>query len=103
MLRFVSFWGFLGGYGLFAKNSSDSMDRFKTKSDGYGLCKTRFAPNITGSEKEKCHIQERCTRLPALTAERNVKFRSSQTVPGQFIAASATQNEDHHADIKHLS
>ena len=38
-----------------------------------------------------------------LTAERNVKFRSSQTVLGQFIAESATQNEDHRADIKRLS
>ena len=28
------------------------MDRFKTKSAGIGLCKTRFAPNKTGSEKE---------------------------------------------------
>jgi hypothetical protein len=38
-----------------------------------------------------------------LTAERNVKFHSSQTVPGQFTAESATPNEDHHADIKRVS
>jgi len=53
--------------------------------------------------KKKCHIQEKCTRQLALTAERNVMFRSSQTAQGQFTAASATQNEDHHADIKQLS
>jgi hypothetical protein len=38
-----------------------------------------------------------------LTAERNVKFHSSQTVPGQYTAESATPNEDHHADIKRVS
>jgi hypothetical protein len=43
---------------------------------------------------------EKCTRQPALTAEKNVKFLSSQTAQGQFIAESATQNEDHHEDIK---
>ncbi len=45
-------------------------------------------------------IRKRCTRQPALTAERNVKFHSSQTRVGQFTAESATQNEDHHADTK---
>ncbi len=64
------------------------------------MCKTCFAPNITGSEKRKWAIHERCTRQPVLTAERNVKFPSSQTAPGQFTAESATQNEDHQDDIK---
>ena len=36
-----------------------------------------------------------------LTAERNAKFHSSQTAPGQHTAENATQNEDHHADIRH--
>ena len=40
------------------------------------------------------------TRQPAQTAEKNVMFLSSQTVAGQFTAASATQNEDHHEDTK---
>jgi hypothetical protein len=35
-----------------------------------------------------------------LNAEKNVKFLSSQTAPGQFTAESATQNIDHHEDIK---
>ncbi len=78
------------------------MDRFKPEYAGIGLCKTVFAPNITGSEKRVC-ILKRCTRQPVLTAERNVKFHSSQTVLGQFTAESATRNEDHHADIKHLA
>jgi len=43
---------------------------------------------------------EKCTRQPALTAEKNVKFLSSQTAQGQFIAASAMQNEDRREDIK---
>jgi hypothetical protein len=43
---------------------------------------------------QKCHIQESLTRQLALTAERNVKFPSSQTVAGQYIAVSATLNED---------
>ena len=46
---------------------------------------------------------KRCTRQPVLTAEKNVKFLSSQTAPGQFTAENATQNEDHHADTKLLS
>ena len=32
--------------------------------------------------------------------ERNVKFPSSQTETGQYIAESATANEDHHEDTK---
>ncbi len=68
-----------------------------------GMCKTCFARNITGSENRKWDIQKKCTRQPVLTAERNVKFHSSQTVPGQFIAESAIANEDHHADSKLLS
>jgi hypothetical protein len=66
-------------------------------------CAINFAPNKTGSEKAKCHIHEKCTRLPVLTAAKNVKFHSSQTAHDQFTAASAMQNEDHHADIKLLS
>jgi hypothetical protein len=45
-------------------------------------------------------MEERCTRQPALTAERNVKSPSSQTEAGQCTAESATANEDHHEDIK---
>ncbi len=52
-------------------------------------------------------VTERCTRQPALTAEKNAKFLSSQTAPGQFTAESATLSEDHHEDTKrkleHLS
>jgi hypothetical protein len=77
-------------------------DKFKTELAGIGLCKTSFAPNVTGSEKTEC-IQKRCTRQPVLTAERNVKFHSSQTVLGQFTAESAIQNEDHHEDTKLLA
>jgi hypothetical protein len=48
-------------------------------------------------------VTERCTRQPAQTVEKNVMFLSSQTVAGQFIAVSATQNADHHAqDTKRL-
>ena len=43
---------------------------------------------------------KRCTRQPVLTAEKNVKFLSSQTVAGQFIAENATANVDHQEDIK---
>lgn len=57
--------------------------------------------NIVGVEIAKCHmVTKRCTRQPAQTAERNVKFHSSQTEAGQFTAVSATQNEDHHEDTK---
>ena len=45
-------------------------------------------------------MAKRCTRQPAATAERNVKFPSSQMEAGQFIAESATANEGHHEDIK---
>jgi hypothetical protein len=70
----------------------------------YVPCKKRFLhKQTTGSEIAKCHIQENHTRQPALTAERNVKFHSSQTAPGQFTAASATPNVDHHADSKNSS
>ncbi len=52
-------------------------------------------------------VTERCTRQPAPTAEKNAMFLSSQTVQGQFIAVSATQNADPHEDTKrkleHLS
>jgi hypothetical protein len=50
--------------------------------------------------KHKWDIIKRCTRLPALTVERNVKFRSNQTAPGQFTAESAIANEDHHEGTK---
>jgi hypothetical protein len=46
---------------------------------------------------------EKCTRQPALTVEKNVKFLSNQTAQGQCIAESATQNEDHQEDIKLIS
>ena len=39
-------------------------------------------------------VTERCTRQLAPIAEKNVMFLSSQTVAGQFIAASVTLNED---------
>jgi hypothetical protein len=42
-------------------------------------------------------VTERCTRQPAQTVEKNVKFLSNQTVAGQFTAVSATPNVDHHA------
>jgi hypothetical protein len=48
-------------------------------------------------------VAKRCIRQPALTAEKNVMFLSSQTAQGQFTAENATQNEDHHEDIKLLS
>ena len=54
--------------------------------------------------KNKCrHIQKRCTRQPAQTVEKNVMFLSNQTEAGQYTAENATQNEDHHEDIKLLS
>ena len=43
---------------------------------------------------------EKCTRQPALTVERNVKFHSNLTAAGQCTAENATANEDHHEDIK---
>jgi hypothetical protein len=45
-------------------------------------------------------VTKKCTRQPAQTVEKNVKFLSSQTEAGQFTAVSATQNEDHHEDTK---
>jgi hypothetical protein len=73
-------------------------------SSALGKLAKRFASNVIGSEKRKCHtVTERCTRQPALTAEKNVKFLSSQTEAGQFIAVSAMQNEDHREDIKLIS
>jgi len=52
--------------------------------------------------KTKC-ITKNHTRQHAPNAERNVTFHSNQTVAGQFTAENATQNEDHHEDIKLLS
>jgi hypothetical protein len=43
---------------------------------------------------------KKCTRLPALTVERNVKFHSNLTAAGQCTAENATANEDHQEDIK---
>ena len=43
---------------------------------------------------------EKCTRRSVPIAEKNVRFLSSQTAQDQFIAESATQNEDHREDIK---
>ena len=45
-------------------------------------------------------VTERCLRLLAATAEKNVKFLSSQTEAGQFTAENATQSEDLHEDTK---
>ena len=45
-------------------------------------------------------MEKICTRQPVLTAERNVKFHSSQTVPDQYTAESATVNEDHREDSR---
>lgn len=74
------------------------------------MCKKRlfYTSNIVGVENRKCHtVTERCTRQPALTAEKNVMFLSSQTAQGQFTAENATLNEDHQEDTKlaakHLS
>ena len=43
---------------------------------------------------------KKCTRLPALTVERNVKFHSNPTAAGQCIVENAIANEDHHEDIE---
>jgi hypothetical protein len=60
--------------------------------------------NVIGSEKRKCHtVTKKCTRQPALTVEKNVKFLSSQTEAGQYIAENAILNADHQEDIKLLS
>ena len=48
-------------------------------------------------------VTKRCIRQPALTAEKNATFLSSQTAPGQFIAENAIANADHQEDIKLLS
>jgi hypothetical protein len=74
------------------------------RHDKWACAKQTFAlTSIIGVEISKCHIQKRCTRQPVLTAERNVKFPSSQTAPGQFTAESVTLNEDHPEDSKHTS
>ena len=44
-------------------------------------------------------VIKKCTRQPAQTAEKNVMFHSNQTEAGQYTAANATLNADHHADI----
>jgi hypothetical protein len=46
---------------------------------------------------------KRCTRQPALTAEKNAMFLSSQTAQGQFIAENAIASVDHQEDIKLFS
>jgi len=64
------------------------------------VCKSKFLREIAkGVEIAKC-IRKRCLRPLALTAERNVKFHSSQTEAGQYTAESAIANEDHHEDTK---
>ncbi len=45
-------------------------------------------------------MAKKCTRLPALTAEKNVKFHSNLTAADLCIAENATANEDHQEDIK---
>jgi len=80
-----------------------SMDRIYSKLCITQACK-EICKVIEKEVKNKCrHIQKRCTRQPAQTAEKNVMFLSSQTVAGQFTVESATANEDHHEDIKLLS
>jgi hypothetical protein len=65
------------------------------------VCKKRFLRNNIDEElKQRICITKRCTRRPALTAARNVKFRLSRTVAGQFTAESATPNEDRHEGTK---
>lgn len=62
-----------------------------------------FKFNSIGSEKF-CHMEtKRCIRQPVLTAEKNAKFLSNQTVQDQFIAEIAIQNENHREDIKLLT
>jgi hypothetical protein len=77
------------------------MDKLKNKPhDTWACAKQTFAlTSIIGVETAECIIKSH-TRQPVLTAERNVKFPSSQTAPGQFIAESVTLNEDHHEDSK---
>jgi len=53
-----------------------------------------------GVEITECRMAKKCTRQPVLTAVRIVKFPSSPTRTGQFIAESAIRNEDHHEDTK---
>lgn len=43
---------------------------------------------------------KKCTRQPALTVERNVKFHSNLTAADQCIAENATAKEDHQEDTK---
>ena len=43
---------------------------------------------------------KKCTRQPALTAERNVKFHSNLTAADRCTAENATANEDRPEDIK---
>jgi hypothetical protein len=45
-------------------------------------------------------MEKKCTRQPAPTAERNVKFPSSQTEADQCTAENVTLNEDPREDIK---
>jgi hypothetical protein len=64
------------------------------------VCKSKVLREIVkGVEIAKC-IKKRCLRPLALTAERNVKFHSSQTEAGQCTAENVTLNEDRQEDIK---
>lgn len=47
-----------------------------------------------GEEREEISALGRCTRLHALTADRNVKFRSSPAKAGRFTAEIATRNTE---------
>jgi hypothetical protein len=66
------------------------------------LCKTFLRISHVGVETAECIIKSRI-RQPVLTAERNVKFLSSQTEAGQCTAENATPNEDHHEGIRLIS
>jgi hypothetical protein len=70
--------------------------------EGWQCVKSNFCTaNLVGVEYRKCHMAtEKCTRQPAPTAEKNVKFLSNQTAHGQFTAENATLNEDHQEDTK---
>jgi len=65
-----------------------------------GLAKSNFCLNNSKELKQQKCTTKRCTRQPAPTAERNVKFPSNQTALGQCTAENVTLNEDPHEDIK---
>jgi len=76
------------------------MDKFKTGLRDSAAVQKRFLRIMAyGVETAECIIKSRI-RQPVPTAERNVKFPSSQIQAGQCTAVNATANEDHHEDIK---